>query len=102
MKVATVHQFQALVRGRRRDLNVSQESLARTAGVSRKWLSEFERGATTAVELPLVLRVLGALGLEVEINTIGTSLGDSPDGPEESTGLDLDKVLGDYNSRDHR
>jgi len=68
--------------------------------VSRKWLSEFERGATTAVELPLVLRVLGALRLVVEINTLHASPGRSPDGPEEGAGLDLDKVLGDYSSRD--
>ena len=102
MQVATVHQVQALVRGRRRDLNVSQESLARTAGVSRKWLSEFERGATTAVELPLVLRVLGALRLVVEITTLQARLDDSPDGPEDGVGLDLDKVLGDYGSRDPR
>jgi len=65
MQVTTVHQYQALVRGRRKDLGLSQDRLARSAGVSRKWLSEFERGATTAVELPLVLRVLAALGPKV-------------------------------------
>jgi transcriptional regulator with XRE-family HTH domain len=78
---------------------VSQEFLARTAGVSRKWLSEFERGATTAVELPHVLRVLGALGLVIEINAPPAGLADSPDGPDESVEIDLDKVLSDYSSR---
>jgi HTH-type transcriptional regulator/antitoxin HipB len=96
MQVATVHQIQALVRGRRKELTLSQESLAQSAGVSRKWLSEFERGATTAVELPLVLRVLAALRLAVEINTVSTDSDDVPIGREQGVELDLDQVLSDY------
>jgi transcriptional regulator with XRE-family HTH domain len=82
-------------------LGLSQESLARQAGTSRKWLSEFERGATTAVELPLVLRVLAALDLAVDI---GTSLLGStdPSGSDQAREPDLDEILGDYISRDRR
>jgi HTH-type transcriptional regulator/antitoxin HipB len=102
MQVTTVHHIQALVRGRRRDLGLSQELVARSAGVSRKWLSEFERGTTTAVELPLVLRVLAALGLAVEI---GANKAGSPEQSmrlEQGGDLDLDNILRDYSSRDHR
>jgi len=102
MQVATVHQIQALVRGRRREVNVTQESLARTAGVSRKWLSEFERGTTTAVELPLVLRVLAALDLVVEVNAPRTGPVEVSAGPAESEAPDLDEILNDYNTRKHR
>jgi HTH-type transcriptional regulator / antitoxin HipB len=99
MNIATVPQVQALVRGRRKELNLSQESLARTAGISRKWLSEFERGATTAVELPLVLRVLGALELVVEITAAHLSSSDVAVEGEGSADLDLDDILSDYRSR---
>ncbi len=41
--MTAVHHIQAPVRGRRQELGVSQELLARSAGTSRKWLSKFER-----------------------------------------------------------
>jgi HTH-type transcriptional regulator/antitoxin HipB len=91
-----VHHIQALLRGRRKELTLSQESLAQAAGVSRKWLSEFERGATTAVELPLVLRVLAALRLTVEINPISAGPDDLSAREEQEGDLDLDQVLSDY------
>ena len=65
--VSSVHEIQAQARGRRKALLLSQQQVADLAGVSRKWLSDFERHATTAVELPLVLRVLEALQLDVDI-----------------------------------
>jgi transcriptional regulator with XRE-family HTH domain len=102
MQVTTVHQIQALVRGRRRELGLSQESLARSAGASRKWLSEFERGTTTAVELPLVLRVLAALDLAVDVGTNKLGVADLSAGSDQDRGLDLDEVLSDYTNRDQR
>ncbi len=102
MRVTTVHQIQAMVRGRRSELGLSQESLARSAGASRKWLSEFERGTTTAVELPLVLRVLAALDLAVDIGTNRLSAADLSAGSDQERGLELDEVLSDYTNRDRR
>jgi transcriptional regulator with XRE-family HTH domain len=102
MQVTTVHHIQALVRGRRRELGLSQESLARSAGASRKWLSEFERGTTTAVELPLVLRVLAALDLAVDVGTNKLGVADLSAGSDQDRGLDLDEVLSDYTNRDQR
>jgi HTH-type transcriptional regulator/antitoxin HipB len=94
MQVATVHQFQSLVRGRRKDLNESQESVAQSAGISRKWLSEFERGVTTSVELPIVLKVLAALDLVLDVAATEISGAE-----EDSEHVDLDKILRDYGGR---
>lgn len=91
MKVTTVHQIQTLVRGRRQELGQTQERTARKAGVSRKWLSDFERGATVAAELPLVLRLLTALGLRVDITDDSPSAIDPS--PEAEPPTDLDDLL---------
>ena len=101
MQVTTVRQLQALVRGRRTDLALSQGSVAETAGTSRKWLSEFERGATTAVELPLVLRVLAALDMTVLIAPNNAGPGAPAAAPDGNLELDLDEVLREYINRAH-
>ncbi|HXT37136.1 MAG TPA: helix-turn-helix domain-containing protein [Chloroflexota bacterium] len=54
------------VRGRRTDLKLSQAELARRAGVSRKWISEFEAGKPTT-ELGLAIHVLEELGLVLDL-----------------------------------
>ncbi|MGF1668297.1 MAG: type II toxin-antitoxin system Y4mF family antitoxin [Acidimicrobiia bacterium] len=54
------------IRERRRSLGVDQETLASIAGVSRKLVSEIERGKPT-VRLDGLIRVLEALGLRLEI-----------------------------------
>ncbi len=102
MQATTVHAIRAVVRGRRKELGLSQETLARSAGTSRKWLSEFERGTTTAVELPLVLRVLAALDLAVDITANRTTPATRSTGQEHNAELDLDEVLRDYASRGRR
>ena len=56
------------VRGRRRDLGLSQTELARRADVSRKWLNEFEKGGKPTAELGLVMRVFDALDLDIELS----------------------------------
>lgn len=101
MQATTVHTIRALVRGRRRDLGLSQETLARSAGTSRKWLSEFERGTTTAVELPLVLRVLAALDLTIDIDVTESRTASAQGSAEQERNgeVDLDDVLRNYASR---
>jgi HTH-type transcriptional regulator / antitoxin HipB len=54
------------IRERRRSLGIDQETLASIAGVSRKLVSEIERGKPT-VRLDGLIRVLEALGLRLEI-----------------------------------
>ncbi|HYB25463.1 MAG TPA: helix-turn-helix domain-containing protein [Solirubrobacteraceae bacterium] len=66
MRVNTINDLSAALRGRRLALDLTQAELARRAGVSRQWLNELERGKSTA-ELGLVLAVIDALGLELEI-----------------------------------
>lgn len=88
MAVRSIRDMAAAVRGRRQDLGLNQAALARRAGVSRKWISEFESGKSRA-ELGLVLRVLDALGLRLELR-------EDFDGRARSRGrdaVDLDTLL---------
>jgi y4mF family transcriptional regulator len=90
MRIRSIRDIAAAVRGRRIDLGLSQADLSRRAGVSRKWLVEFESGKPSA-ELRLVLRVLDELGLTLEISTDraadASSLGQT---------IDLDALLEEH------
>jgi HTH-type transcriptional regulator/antitoxin HipB len=66
MRISTIRDVAVTVRGRRTDLGLSQAELARRAGVSRKWISEFEAGKPTA-EFGLVIRVLDELGIALDL-----------------------------------
>jgi HTH-type transcriptional regulator / antitoxin HipB len=66
MRVYSIADVAATIRGRRQDLGLTQAALAERTGISRKWIYQFESGKPTA-ELGLVLRVLEALGLIFEI-----------------------------------
>jgi HTH-type transcriptional regulator/antitoxin HipB len=66
MRISSIRDVAAAVRGRRRDLELSQAELAQRADVSRKWISEFEAGKPTA-EVSLVIRVLDELGMAIEL-----------------------------------
>ncbi len=81
MMIQTARDLGALVRDRRGAQGMSQQALARRAGVSVRWLKAFEAGKST-VEIGLVLRTLGALGLTLTVT----------DAPIPS-GVDLDDVL---------
>ena len=54
-----------LIRERRNSLGLNQTELAGVAGTSLRFLSELERGKTTA-QLDATLRVLAALGISLE------------------------------------
>lgn len=71
------------LRQERRQRHMSQAELCATAGVSRRWLTDFESGKTTA-EIALVFRVVHALGLVIEV---------SPWNPPD---FDLDDIIRDY------
>jgi HTH-type transcriptional regulator/antitoxin HipB len=55
----------AVIRDRRKQLKRNQATLADEIGVSRQWLIELEHGHPRA-ELGLVLRVLDALGINLD------------------------------------
>jgi HTH-type transcriptional regulator / antitoxin HipB len=64
--IKSIHDAAATVRGRRQLLGLSQDQLAKQAGVSRKWVYEFEGGKSRA-EFSLVLRVFLELGLQLSV-----------------------------------
>ena len=67
MRVHSIRDVAVAVRGRRKDLKLSQTELAERAGVSRKWIYEFEAGKPRA-EFGLVIRVLEALDLSLDLD----------------------------------
>ena len=56
-------------RGRRKQLKLRQIEVAQAAQVGREWLVDFEHGKPT-LELAKVLRTLGVLGVQVEVQMI--------------------------------
>lgn len=75
------------MRGRRKELGLSQTDLARQIGISRQWVSAFETGKPGA-ELRLVMALLDALGLGL---WVGDEKPSAP--PEERSPVDLDALL---------
>lgn len=89
MRIRTTRDLAAAVRGRRKDLAMSQAELARRGGVARKSISELESAKTTPA-LGLVLRVLEPLGLVIEVAT-------APSVARRSKRtVDLDDVLAEH------
>lgn len=86
MRGLTLHQIVSAVRGRRQSLGWSQEELARRLGVSRSWVSEFERGSGGA-SLVVVLRLLDVVDLPIEFAHPDSATGGTV-GP-----VDLDELL---------
>lgn len=86
----TVNDIRLVVLGKRHALGLSQEQVALRAGVSRKWLSEFERGKAKA-ELGLVLRLLDSLDLEFSVEPKRAI-------PMSNANIDLDKLLSEHQS----
>jgi HTH-type transcriptional regulator/antitoxin HipB len=80
MRVDGVRDLGLLLRAERRRAGLSQSGLAERAGVSRRWLLEFENGKATA-EIGLVINVIHTLGLMIEVSPAPT--------PE----VDLDQLL---------
>jgi HTH-type transcriptional regulator / antitoxin HipB len=93
MTVRSIRDLAAAVRSRRLDLGLNQADLARRAGVSRKWVYEFEAGKPSA-ELGLILRVLDALDLALEL-----APGEQARGGGERAGVDLDSLIDGHRGR---
>ncbi len=89
MRIRSTRDAAAVVKGRRKELRLSQAELAERAGVSRKWIYEFEAGKPTA-ELGLVIRVLERLGLDLDLVTATRA-------PRRT--VDLDALLKEHRPR---
>jgi HTH-type transcriptional regulator / antitoxin HipB len=87
MRLLTMQDLSAVIRGRRLELGLTQLALATRAGVSRDWLNQLEKGKTN-VDLSLVLRLIEALGLRLDL----ISDGDAPS-VEASDAVDLDAII---------
>ena len=67
MRIRTPIDLGAVIRDRRKKLQLDQKSLAAKVGVSRQWIVEVEKGKPGA-EIGLVLRTIEALGINLEVD----------------------------------
>lgn len=72
MLIKTPADLGALIRERRTALRLDQESLAKSIGVSRKWVVEVEAGKPRAA-MELIFRALRALGITLQAATSGSA-----------------------------
>jgi HTH-type transcriptional regulator/antitoxin HipB len=80
MRIRNTEDIGNYLRDQRHEAGLTQTDLAARAGVSRRWLSDLEAGKPTT-EVGLVLRVVGALGLIVDLR------------PAPHQDIDLDELL---------
>lgn len=85
MLIRTPADLGALIRDRRRQLELGQAELAKRIGVSRQWIVGVEHGRARA-ELGLVLRALDCLGIRLDGAT-------SKQGGAEKTPSDIDDIV---------
>jgi HTH-type transcriptional regulator / antitoxin HipB len=67
-----------LVRERRRELGMSQSELSKLLGVTRQWVANFEKGASTA-KFGLALQTVEAVGLRVSLEPKASDEADALD-----------------------
>jgi HTH-type transcriptional regulator / antitoxin HipB len=67
MLLRTPKDIGALIRQRRRERDIDQQTLADRVGCSRKWISEAESGKPT-MELHRVLKTLDVLGVRLMVD----------------------------------
>ena len=91
MRTDTLHGVAATAKGRRLDLGWSQAETASHAGVSRKWVSDFETGRTSP-DLATTMRLLRALGLVFEIVPVSAV-------HRSGASVDLDELLSHFERR---
>lgn len=84
MAIRTPADLGAVIRDRRKQLELDQATLAKRIGVSRQWVIGIERGRARA-ELGLVLRALNALGLHLHAFLPNPTAG--------KTGPDIDAIV---------
>ena len=92
MIVRTPADLGLLIRARRRELGMDQQTLAQRVGVSRLWIIEFERGKPRA-EIGLVLRTLLALDLHLDVSAAGPPTGTSTSASRVPAPPDIDAVV---------
>jgi len=89
MFIRTPADLGAVIRDRRKKLDLDQAELAERIGVSRQWVVGIERGRARA-ELGLVLRTLDSLGIRLNSSPAGD--GDASD-LKATTSPDIDAIV---------
>ena len=69
--MTTLYDVSAMLKQARRDANLSQEALARSAGVSRSTVARMETMAKGDMSVSALVRLLEAAGCELELIKIG-------------------------------
>ena len=90
MKIRSIRDIGNAIRARRHALGWSQADLASRAGVSRKWVSEAERGHTV-VGIQSLLAVFEVLDVAIELRMPGDV--PSPPRAHHDDDIDLDAIL---------
>ncbi len=107
----TPREVGALIRDVRTARGWTQADLAERAGVGRQWLVAVEHGRRSGAELGLVLRVLGALNVELAATVVaspsdeGTEVSEADGVPRQAANpptVDLDALLDDFTGRSPR
>jgi HTH-type transcriptional regulator/antitoxin HipB len=96
MRARTPRELGLLIRERRHDLRLSQQDLAKRAGVSRPWLVAVEAGHPRA-EVGKLLALLSELGLTLDLSPV--QAGVPPEAGTESPVVDLDALLESHDAR---
>ena len=62
-----LHDIAAAIRTRRKDLKITQLVLSERTGIARTRIADLENGRLPEVGMRTILRLLGALGLNLEV-----------------------------------
>jgi len=95
MRIRTATDLGAFIRERRTKLGMDQNSLAKKAGTSRKWLVEVEQGKPGA-EIGLILRTLKSLDISIDLGA-DSSVAIFP--PPKAKTPDINSVLDSLKKR---
>jgi len=94
MNIRSAKELGALVRSRRQQHDWTQADLAGKVGVSALWVSQLERGKSTA-QVGLILRTLKVLNLTLAIEEPGEN--EPGTGTSEASSINLDDIVGGGN-----
>ena len=92
MNIRSAKELGALIRSHRHRRGWTQSDLAKRAGVSALWISQLERGKSTA-QFGLVLRTLKELELHLSIAEPGSEESRRTD-DDGSAAINLDDLVG--------
>jgi HTH-type transcriptional regulator / antitoxin HipB len=91
--INSIRDLAAVIRGRRRELGLTQAEVAARIDVSRQWIALFEAGNSGAT-LDRVVRLLDALELRLAVHGADEGGGGAPEGDGPPTeDIDLDALL---------